>query len=293
MDLRAILQRTQRNLRDDLRLHAVAVVSLIVAFLCLGTALLSLENLRRISQHWSRTQHLTLYLHAEAPEPEIARLRQTLATLPEVSSVEYVTSERARELFGEQVDSHKNLAGLPADVFPASLELELGQGVDEQRIDQLATRIGQLQSVEEVETYHAFVGPFHALLRAGYSGALLLALLVVVCTLAVIGNTIRLAVVNRRREIEVLKLCGATDAFVRGPFLVEGVLQAVASATLAMMLLLFVYLMLQNRIEGAIAALTGVHSVFLSPASVCAVIAAAGAMGGIGSAWSLRRYLQV
>ncbi|MET0389779.1 MAG: permease-like cell division protein FtsX [Polyangiales bacterium] len=293
MDLRAVLARTQRGLRDDLRLHAVAIISLIVAFLCLGTALLSIENLRRIAERWGRTQHLTVYLRADASDSDVAQLRLAIEGLDEVGKVEHVTAARARELFAEQSDLQQQVQNLPADVFPPSLELELASRVDERRIDKLVQRLRQFEAVDDVETYRSFVGQFQTLLQAGYSGALLLAWLVVVCVLAVIGNTIRVAVANRRREIEVLKLCGATDAFVRGPFLVEGVVQAVASATLAMLLLLFAYLLLRTRIEATVSALTGVSSVFLSPVTVAAVILAAGAMGGLGSAWSLRRYLHV
>jgi cell division transport system permease protein len=120
-----------------------------------------------------------------------------------------------------------------------------------------------------------------------------LALLVVVCVVAVIGNTIRLAVANRKREIEVLKLCGATDAFVRNPFLLEGTLQAVASASLAMLLLLIGYLALRSHVEATLSTLTGVPTTFLSFGTVCTVIGLAGVLGAVGSALSLRRYLQV
>ncbi|MEY4578679.1 MAG: hypothetical protein RL701_3382 [Pseudomonadota bacterium] len=296
MSIKAVLLRTQRGLRDDLRLHVVAVLSLVVAFLCLGTALLSVENLSRIAERWSRTEHLTVYLHegtAEQQAQSAGQLRLVLEQLREITKVEYVPSARARELFAEQVDVKGTLSSLPSDVFPAALELELAAGVDGARIDKLAQQVGQLPNVEEVETYRSFIGQFHLLIEAGRSGALLLSLLVIVCVLAIIGNTIRIAVANRKREIEVLKLCGATDAFVRGPFLVEGVLQAMTSATLAILLLLFAYLLMRSRIEGALATLTGVSSAFLSPLTVCCVIGIAGAIGGIGSAWSLRRYLQV
>ncbi|HTU61357.1 MAG TPA: FtsX-like permease family protein, partial [Polyangiales bacterium] len=134
---------------------------------------------------------------------------------------------------------------------------------------------------------------FHTLLQAGRTGAWVLSLLVLICVLAVIGNTIRLAVLNRKDEIEVLKLCGATDSFVRSPFLVEGVLQAVMSASLAMVLLLFAYLLMRGRVETTLTTFTGVSSVFLSPITVACVIGAAGALGGLGSALSLRRYLKV
>lgn len=293
MELATILQRAQRGFRDDLRLHAVAVVSLIVAFLCLGTALLSVENLSRIAQRWSRSQHLTVYLNDEASPRDIAQLKAALDAVREVTKVEHISATRARELFAEQTNLTHGLEALPADAFPASLEIDLSVGADEAQAAKLAERIGAFAGVEEVETYRSFIGQFHTLLDAGLAGALLLAILVGVCVLAVISNTIRLAVANRRREIEVLKLCGATDGFVRTPFLVEGVLQAVAASTIAMVLLLFAYLATHNHIEATLTAMTGVSTVFLSPVSVFGVIFASAMVGALGSALSLRRYLQV
>jgi cell division transport system permease protein len=293
MDFPAIMQRAQRGFRDDLRLHAVAVASLIVAFLCLGTALLSVENLSRIAERWSQSQHLTVYLRADARDQDVSQLRLALESLREVGKLEYVSAERARQQFAEQVSLSRGTGGLPAEAFPASLEIELANKVEPARIDKLVERIRQFSAVEDIETYRSFVGQFHTLLDAGRSGAVLLALLVGVCVLAVISNTIRLAVANRRREIEVLKLCGATDGFVRSPFLVEGVLQAVASSTIAMVMLLFAYLATHNHIEATLTALTGVRTVFLSPLTVFSVILVSGLVGALGSALSLRRYLQV
>jgi cell division transport system permease protein len=293
MNLRAVLQRTQRGFRDDMRLHAVAVISLIVAFLCLGAALLSVENLSRIAERWSRTQHLTIYLRADAREQDVSQLRLSLEGLREITKTEYVSPQRAREQFAQQSRIAQSVAGLPDDAFPASLELDLAPGTEAGRIEKLAQRVTQFSAVEEVETYRSFVSQFHMLLDAGRSGAAILALLVLVCVLAVIGNTIRLAVLNRKREIEVLKLCGATDAFVRGPFLVEGVLQALMASSVAMVMLLFAYLVVRGRIESTLASLTGVTMEFLSPLTVLSVIALAGLIGGLGSVLSLRRYLQV
>ena len=293
MSWKAILQRTQRGFRNDLRLHAVAVVSLIVAFLCLGTALLSVENLSRVADRWSRSQHLTVYLRSDASSESIAQLRNALSGLREISKLEYVSATQARELFLQQTSLRANNNVLSDDVFPASLELDLAAQLAPERLEKLAQGIGQFAAVEEVETYRSFVGQFHTLLEAGRMGAWVLALLVLICVLAVIGNTIRLAVLNRKAEIEVLKLCGATDGFVRSPFLVEGILQAVMSASLAMVLLLFAYLLLRGRVEATLTTFTGVGSVFLSPLTVAGVIGAAGMIGGLGSALSLRRYLKV
>jgi cell division transport system permease protein len=276
-----------------LRLHIVAIASLVVAFLCLGTALLSVENLTRIADRWSQSQHMTVYLRGSASEADVAQLRLVLESLGEVSKVDHVTAARARQLFAEQTNMGSEAGQLPADAFPASLELDLADGIKNDRIDQIAERVGRFAAVEEVETYRSFFGQLHSLLDAGRSGAMLLALLVIVCVVAVIGNTIRLAVANRRREIEVLKLCGATDSFVRSPFVIEGVIQAVCASTLAMLVLLVLYFTVRGHVEGTLTALTGVQTVFLSPLTIVATIAAAGVVGAVGSALSLRRYLQV
>jgi cell division transport system permease protein len=293
MDIRVVFTRAKRGFRDDFSLHVVAIASLVVAFLCLGTALLGVENLTRIADRWGQSQHLTLYLHDEARENEVAQLRLVLESLPEVRKVEHITSVTARKLFAEQTHMTDGMTDLPADAFPASLEIELRPEAAADRIDKLTERLRRFAAVEDVENYRSFLGQFRGLLDTGRSAALLLALLVTVCVIAVIGNTIRLAVASRRREIEVLKLCGATDSFVRSPFVLEGVIQAVSAATIAVMLLLGGYLAAHQHIEATLSSLTGVGMVFLSPWTIVTTIVAAGAVGALGSAWSLRRYLQV
>ncbi len=294
MDIWNALARAQRGFRDDLRLHLVAIASLLVAFLCLGTALLSVENLTRIAERWSQTQHITVYLRDGAKDADIAQLRLLLEGLGEVAKVDHVTAARALSLFAEQTNmGAAELAQLPSEAFPASLELDLTEGIAATRIEKIAERVQRFAAVEEVETYRSFFGQLRSLLDVGRSGAMLLALLVLVCVVAVIGNTIRLAVASRRREIEVLKLCGATDAFVRSPFVLEGVIQAVSASALAMLLLFIAYLGLHHHVEATLTTLTGVRTVFLAPLTVLATITASGVVGAVGSALSLRRYLNV
>lgn len=293
MDIRVALSRARRGFRDDMQLHAIAIASLVVAFLCLGTALLGVENLTRIAERWAESQHLTVYLRAGASEGEIAQLRVLLEGLGEVRKVEHITSAAARKSFAEQTQMGSSMSELPADAFPASLEITLARDIAATRVDQLTERLRRFSSVEEVENYRSFLGQFHGLLDAGRIAAIILSILVVVCVVAVIGNTIRLAVAGRRREIEVLKFCGATDSFVRSPFVLEGVIQAISAATIAVLLLLGCYMIAHPRIDATVTALTGVGIVFLSPWTVAITIVVAGVVGALGSAWSLRRYLQV
>jgi len=293
MDWKSAFARARRGLREERRLYLVAVSSLSVAFLCLAVALLFMQNLGEFGQRWGQSNHLSVYLADDAAANDVAQLRVVLEGLTEVEHVESVSSEQARSEFMAQSTMHDDLSSLPADVFPASLEVELANGTPVQRLEGLAQRLGSFRAVAEVETYSSFFERLDSLLRAGRGLAMGLALLVSLCVLAVVGNTIRLAVARRTREIEVMKLCGATDAFVRRPFVLEGAFQGSMSAFLALALLTLAFLLLRDRADGMLTALTGTRLLFLSPLAMVGLLVGGALAGAIGSALSLRRYLVV
>jgi cell division transport system permease protein len=193
----------------------------------------------------------------------------------------------------ENTDVAGDLGELPADVFPASLEVTLVGGIPVQRLSDIAARVERFGAVDEVESYGGWFSRLESLITAGRGIALALCLLVVVCVIAVVGNTIRLAVAGRRDEIEVMKLCGATDGFVRRPFVVEGAAQGFAAALFSLVLLLLGYLVLRSQVNDTVAALSGVSAVFLHPGIMAALLLGGAAVGALGSALSLRRYLTV
>lgn len=293
MEITAALARARRGFREDLRLHAVAVTSLVVAFLCLGAALLAVTNLARVTERWGDAQHLTVYLTSDAKDSQVAQLRLVLESLAEVARVDHVTAAQARTEFLSRADLGQKLASVPTEAFPASLEVALRTGANASRISQVADRVRQFAGVEDVETYREWFSRLAGLRQAASYAVAFLALLVSACALAIIGNTIRLALANRRREIEVLKLCGATNAFVRAPFLLEGVVQGGIAALVAMALLFLAHLALRGHVDAALASLTGMRVAFLHPLTLVGVVGGGALAGGLGSALSLRRYLVV
>src|SRR5689334_6219866 len=125
MDLSSMFARARRGLREELRLYLVAISSLSVAFLCLASALLAITNLSRLADQWGRTGRMTVYLAENAQASDVAQLRVVLEGLDEVASITHVPAERARREFLEQSDLGADMSQLPADVFPASLEIAL------------------------------------------------------------------------------------------------------------------------------------------------------------------------
>ncbi len=293
MDLHTAFLRARRGIREDANLYVVASSSLVVAFLCLGSAVLAMTNLSAVSERWSRSGRMTIYLRDGVSDADAQRLRETLAGLPEVESAVALSAADARAQFARDADLGGELAGLSADAFPASVELSLRLGTSAERTNEIASRVVRVSGVEGVETYRAFFERLESLVAAGQTGAAVAALLVLVCVLAVVGNTIRLAVAGRRDEIEVLKLCGATDGYVRGPFLVEGGLQGVLAAFVALALLGAAFFALRGPLDGTVAALTGVRAAFLSPSAALGIVLGGGVAGVLASAFSLRRYLAI
>jgi cell division transport system permease protein len=293
MALKTAIIRAARAMREDTRLYLVAVSSLTVAFLCLATALWAIANLSSMAEAWGRSARMSIYLRDGASAEDVEQLRLSLEGLAEVRSIEHLTPAQAREQFVRDAELDAELTNLPADVFPASLELQLAAGTSTDRLAAISERVTRFSAVEDVESYQHWFSRLDALLATGRIASTALACLVLLCVLFVVSNTIRLAIAGRKDEIEVLKLCGASDGFVRGPFLVEGAVQGLASAVLALALLFAVFLLARDQIDSTVAALAGVRTVFLSPVMALALVLGGAMIGAAGSAISLRRYLGV
>ncbi|MEM6957027.1 MAG: permease-like cell division protein FtsX [Myxococcota bacterium] len=292
-DWKTVLSRAQRGLREEFRLYLVAITSLAVAFLGVGGALLFDANLGALAERWGQSGRMSIFIESDAQAADVAQLQAVLEGLPETDEVTFVSSEAARRAFLDESEMVAELSSVPAEAFPASLEVHIVPGTPVQRVGAIGTRVSEFRAVSDVETYRGFFNRLQSLVAAGRGVAGLLAFLVALCVFAVIGNTIRLAVARRRGEIEVMKLCGATDRFVRGPFVLEGTFQGLAAALLAVTVLVIAFLVLRHSIDGSVAALTGIEATFLGPGTLVGLVLAGGLIGAAGSALSLRRYLAV
>lgn len=293
MGMKSVIARAKRGFREDLRLYLVAVTSLSVAFLFLGAVLLLVSNVQRASGSLSDMQRMTVFLKADAKPVDVERLSLLLRELPEVREVVHVSEERAKAEMMSQMVSEDALSAVPSQAFPASLEISLVGALTQERRAHVAAQIGRFGVAEEVETYDAFFGQLDALSKSATGLAVGLALLVLLCVLAVVGNTIRLAIAARREEIEVMRLCGATQRFVRGPFVIEGLVQGGLSAVVALVALGLSFVLLRDQLDQTVGALVGMQAVFLSPAVVVGFLAVGLASGAAGSVFSLRRYLSM
>jgi cell division transport system permease protein len=286
------VDRAWRGMRSDWRLCWLGIFSAAVAFVCLAAAVLVVVNLDAVHERWAERGRASVYLRPTATTEQIAMLDKALQSSDGVAETRFVSSEEARrEVAGNGSD--EVLGALPAEAFPASIEVKLGDGGGGDRLTRLAAQLEVLPAVESVETYQAWSERLGSLLSGGALAASLLALLLLGAVVSVIGSTIRLTLQRRRIEVEVLKLVGATDGYVRAPFVIEGAAQGAAGALLGVSLMAILFAIVRARFDAPLVALLGAGPSFL-PWPACAALVLLGAGLGAAAAFgSLRRLLVV
>ncbi len=286
------IHRAWRGGKSEWRTHMVTVLSSSVAFLCLAFALLTVFNLRGLQQRWEAMGRLSVYLTSSASADDVLRLKQALEAIPAVEQVREVTSEEARrELL--QAAPTAVLKALPSDAFPASLEVRLVEQAPSDALDTLAERIGRFNYVESIETYRVWSQRVARFVGAAILVAAALALVVFLAVVTTVSSSTKLMLERRRAEVEVLRVVGATAAYVRRPFMVEGAVQGAVGATAALLLAGAAFLALQQAFSESLTLFLGASPHFL-PFWVCvSLIAVGGLLGSVAAGVSLRRSVLV
>jgi cell division transport system permease protein len=287
------VERAWRGGRNDWRLHVLSVFSVAVAFVCLASALLLVVNVDAVRDRWSRTGRASVYLKASATPEQITSLEKALRATDGVTDVRNVSADQARRELGGFTSDETLLDALPVEAFPASLEVALRDDLAVSRLEKLSAQLSQLPAVESVETYQAWSERLAALLAGGVTAAGILALVVFAAVISVVSSTIRLSLQRRRVEVEVLKLVGATDAYVRRPFVLEGAAQGASGALLAIALLAVLYAVVHSRFDERLALLIGSGPSFLPWYLALSIVAVGAALGAVAAHTSIRKLLVV
>jgi cell division transport system permease protein len=287
----ASFERAKRGLYAEWRLHALSVVSLAVAFVCLGAALLVVTTLHALKERWGRTGRASIYLKDNAAPAQVEAIVKALQATAEVKGVRYLSPADAKAVVNGAADP--TMKNLPQEAFPASIEIDVADGTSEPEIQAIVGKLGALPAVEGVETYGTWTERLGTLLHGGTLAAAALAAIVFGAVLAVVGSTMRLALTRRRTEVEVLKLVGASDSFVKTPYILEGTFQGAIGSAAAVAVLGLLFFFVRSRLDADLTSLLGLDPTFL-PLPVAAGMVATGALlGAMGGALGLRRLTAV
>lgn len=285
-----ILRRSMRSLWENLYLNLVSTSVIAAALLLLGVYLTVQHNLSSIVDTWGRDVHVSAYFRAEVPTERRFALRDQLAQDPLVGEVRYVSEAEAQEWLAERVDGlDPILTELGDDVLPASLEVTLVDGASANVEEWAATLAGP--DFVDVDYGQDWIERFNAFLGLLTLLGSVMGLLVVMAALFLVTNTVWLVVYNRRDELEVQKLVGATSSYIVAPFVVEGTLHGVTGGLLALIGLWAVHRLLVLRLQDALQ-LGIAGDLAMLPGSWLFGLIAVGVALGVGAAMvAVQRFL--
>lgn len=284
------IERAVRGIKSDVRAHLLSVFSVGVAFVCLVATLLVLVNVERIQARWASIGQVSVYLKPGTAPDQIVELERALKATEGVLAARYVSSEAARrDLLRDDPD--EILSSLPEQAFPASIELETADQLLAAKKQRLTTQLRGLPAVETIETYDNYSKKLDHALVGGVAAAAILAFVVLLAVVSVVSSTMRLSLQRRKMEVEVLRLVGATNDYVRRPLLVEGMAQGSLGALFAVALVLALYGILRASMTEQFSLLFGVEPSFLSFPFCLGLLAAGAVLGVFAASLSLRKML--
>ena len=277
------------------RSAAFAVVAITLAALVLGSVLLITFNVDRLLAQWAAASEFSVFLRDDATSEQRGAIEAALDDSGVVSAREYVSKAQALSRFRTQF---ADLASLTSDLddnpFPASLEIRVTPEAEQAgRADAVVERVAGMPGVADVrydrEWLSRVAGGMRTLRGAGFA----LALLMAIAAAATVAAVVRLGLHGRREEIEIMTLVGAPGAFIRGPFIAEGLLQGGLGALIAVALLWGGFLVARSWWGAALAPLLDGAAVEFLPVRLVAVLVAGGMIIGAAGGFAASRHARL
>lgn len=266
-------------------LSALSVTTIAFSLFVVGLFGLVAINLQRALRAVAERVEVVAYLLPGTPIEASTLALKDIEAFPEVASATYVTEEEALQRASRELAEFRDLfRELERNPLPASIEVRLNPGFrDARHVDEVAERLRGFGFVEDVRYGRDWVEKLDRLRRIAAAVGLVVGGGFAVVAVIIIGTTIRMAVLQRGREIAIMRLVGATDGFIRRPFLLQGALKGTLGGLLAIGLSYGAYVLITRFL---------LQAEFFTREQILAVVAFGAVIGFLGSALSVGRHLR-
>jgi cell division transport system permease protein len=269
-----------------------SVSTVALSLLILGIFLVMVLNLNNMASALESQVQISVYLHDGLTDVATREIGTRITQLPGVNQVNFVSKEEALKRLKERLGEQKGLLEALGGTNPLPNAFEVKVDKPEQ-VKQVADAVSHLKGVENAKYGQKVVEQLFALTRMIRLFGLILILFLAMAALFIVSNTIRITVFARRKEIGIMKYVGATDWFIRWPFLLEGMFLGFTGAVMAVLLLSQIYDSLVRQIYKSLAFLPLIPPYpFLTHISFVLLVIGT-AIGALGSTISLKRFMNV
>ncbi len=274
-------------------LMSFAAVCMIVACLIImGSFSLLAVNVDGMLSQLEEENEFLAYIDETCTSDDVAQLMAQVRAMDNVASVSFITKQEAKAAYLEGHEGEGLYANMPDEVLRDRLSIHV---VDLERFTETVEAVCALPGVANHRAENKVAEGFVTVRNAVTALATVLVAILAAVSLFIIANTIRLATFSRREEIAIMKMCGATDSFVRWPFIVEGLILGLMGALVAFFLQWGVYAAVGKAVteSGASALFTLIDFSLIWKGVLQVFLLSGAAIGAVGSGFAIRRFLQV
>jgi cell division transport system permease protein len=293
------VQEAWRALRRSAAPSVAAIVTIVVTTLLLGVLIPVLQTTRGKTEDVREQIALKVFLYDDATQSEIKALGKRIEGMPHVASTQFVSKTQALKILKTRLKDSNIVNELSSNPLPASYNVKPDDPDNLETVRRELAPPGASGKakpispiVEEVKDSREEAGKIRAVTGAIKIVLTVITGLLLVASLMLVGNTIRLSIYARRREVEVMSLVGATNWFIRWPFIIEGLVVGLIGAATAVVILWLGKVTIVDPLSERFALVAAQNTINFMPL-VALLIACAMVVSAMGSGVTLRRFLRV
>jgi cell division transport system permease protein len=243
------LKRAVEDIFRNRFLNLLTIITISLSILIVSALILFFINTTAIIDFWKKDLRIMAYLEADISQTAVEEIAVKLNSLQGIEQVKFISKQVALDGLKSQMAHHASLfENLEKNPLPDAFEIRLSPANDSwKNIESLALQIESLRRVEEVEYGRSWLGRFSSIVDAFRFAGYAMGGLFFMASVFIVANTVRLMLYSRQQEVEIMRLVGATDNFIKIPFYIEGLIQGALGAILGLTVLFVVFFLLSSR----------------------------------------------
>lgn len=284
-----------RNVFHNKKSSGASLAIMCATMLIFGLFFMIIENLNNAVETLETQQGIQVFIQKTATDAQMEQIGEQIQAIDGVNKVTFVSKEDALNQTKEKLkDKQALIAGWDeANPFKASYLVTL---TDLKLSSQVQDEIKKIDNIDSIQSRDETINGLVAIANGVRIVSAVILTLLVLISIFIIGNTIKLTVHARRKEISIMKYVGATDSFIRWPFVIEGIIIGIVAALLSILVLGIAYSLITNAAANSIISTMGIKLLSFTDMTTLLVIVymvLGIGIGALGSSISMRKYLQV
>ncbi len=282
-----------KDILDNSFLNTVTIITISLSVLIVSALALFFVNANDIMSSWKKGISIMAYLKPDIVETALPEIKGKIQGMYGVAEVKFISKEEAMKRLKGQMKGHSSLlADLQENPLPAAFEVRLiASSAGSKKVENLAAQIEAMPSVEEAEYGQRWLGRFTNIFDLFKFTGYAMVGIFFIAAVFIVANTIRLVIYSRQGEIEIMRLVGATDRFIKTPFYIEGLIQGAIGGIIGLAALFVTFMLIALNVE-QVSSSDIFHIRFLSPGVLCGIMLCSIFVGWLGCYISLKQFLK-